>query len=292
MLFLAGSVVFSTLLTVGFKICQRLRIDTFQSIIFNYLTCIIVGTVFGNSHPFYREVSANSWFPFALVLGCCFILFFNITALTVKTSGVAVAGVATKISLVIPFLFSIYYFNEIAGITKWAGISIAIVSVLLTGYVRQTGVGKGGGKMLWLLPFILFLGTGFQDTLIKFTEHNFVKPGQLDAFLVVCFIVAFSIGFILMLGALAVQRIKFDPKAIMAGICIGIPNYLSIWCLVKVLKIYPDESSFVIPVNNVAILLLNVLAGFFLFREKLSRLNIAGILLAIISILLITSNIP
>lgn len=292
MLLLAGSVVFSTLLTVGFKICQYRKIDTFQAIIFNYLTCIIAGTFFGSSHPFSKSVTNAQWFPWAIILGCCFILFFNITASTVKRSGVAVAGVATKISLVIPFLFSVYYFNETAGIIKIIGIALALVSVVLTFYVPGSIVKKRDSRLVWLLPIILFFGTGIQDALIKFTEHRFLIPEQLDAFLISCFITAFIIGALIMFVALITGKIRFDGKAIVAGIAIGIPNYLSIWCLVKVLKLYPQQSSFVIPVNNVAILLLNAIAGYFFFREKLSGINLAGIVLAIVAIFLITANIP
>ncbi len=291
MLFLAGSVLFSTMLTVAFKVCQKLNINTFQAIVFNYFTCIIGGTVFGNSHPFDSSVASAKWLPMAIVLGCCFIVFFNITALTVKRSGVAVAGVATKISLVIPFLFSVYFFKEASGPLKWMGILLALLSVVLTCYVPRGTGERQKTALLFLLPVILFLGTGFQDAMIKFTEQEFLSPDKLDAFLVSCFIIAFSIGFLIMIYSILSRKIIFEWRAVAAGICIGIPNYLSIWCLVKVLKIYPGESSFVIPVNNVSILLLNVIAGYFFFREKLSAINIIGIILAVAAIFLITSNI-
>lgn len=290
MIFLAGSILFSAFLTIGFKICQRLGINTFHAIVFNYLTCVITGFVFGVSHPFNAGTVGKEWFPWAVILGCCFIVFFNLTALTVKRSGVAIAGVATKISLVIPFVFSLYYYGEGAGTLKWIGVMVALVSVILTCYQPGQATPKSLSPLLLLLPVLLFIGTGFQDTLIKFAEHGYLQPAELDAFLITCFVVAFSAGLILLIVSMAGGRVKLHRKAVLAGVCIGIPNYFSIWCLIKVLKLFPSNSSLIIPVNNIAIVLLNALAGYFLFREKLSRTNVTGIALAAVAIYLITGS--
>ncbi|MEZ5014239.1 MAG: hypothetical protein R2794_08100 [Chitinophagales bacterium] len=47
------------------------------------------------------------------------------------------------------------------------------------------------------------------------------------------------------------------------------------------------DSSTLFPVNNIAIVIGSCLTAAFLFREKLSGLNILGIILAVTSILLI-----
>ncbi len=82
---------------------------------------------------------------------------------------------------------------------------------------------------------------------------------------------------------------KFEPKALLAGILIGIPNYFSIWCLVKVLKTPPYglQSSAIIPLNNIGILLFSTVVAFILFRERLSKTNWLGVVLSVIAITLI-----
>ncbi len=80
---------------------------------------------------------------------------------------------------------------------------------------------------------------------------------------------------------------RFSGKALLAGICIGIPNYFSMWCLVKVLKNYAGNSSAIIPVNNMGIVLLSSVIAWVIFREKLTRINWIGILLALVSIAMI-----
>jgi len=80
---------------------------------------------------------------------------------------------------------------------------------------------------------------------------------------------------------------KFDKRAIAAGILIGVPNYFSIWCLLKVLKDFAGNSSAIIPINNMGIVLFSTIAAFLLFKENLSKLNWLGILLSIAAIALI-----
>lgn len=292
MLFLAGSIVFTTWLTVSFKIIQRLKIDSFQSIVTNYFVCIITGITFGNTLESGKEILQFPWWPWAIVLGFCFISFFNLTAITVRVSGLTVAGVATKISLVIPFLFAVFFLNERAGIIKWIGVGLAMIAVVLTSLPTNPTINNRTNRKIlpWLAPIILFLGTGFQDAVIKWTEWKYVLPEHLNLFLVACFIVAFLVGFGVLLILLRLQKMLFQPKALIAGVIIGVPNYFSIWFLIKALKIYPTDSSVIIPVNNVAILLLNVVVGYFVFKEKLSFLNLLGIILSVVAIVLISSN--
>lgn len=292
MLYLFGSVIFTTWLTVCFKIAERFQINAFQAIVANYFVCIITGSVL-DTNPFSgTQILGQPWLPWAVVLGCCFITFYNLTAITVRWAGVSIAGVATKISLVVPFLFALFFLQESASWLKWVGIAIAMVSVVFLSLPPQKQYRKKTPHafVVFLLPLVLFLGTGFQDTVIKWTELKYVAPVQLNVFLVCCFIVAFSVGFLIFLGLLLSKQILFQPKAVIAGVAIGIPNYFSIWFLIKALKAFPLHSSVILPVNNIGILLLNVLVGYFIFKERLSGNNLIGILLATLAIVLISSN--
>jgi uncharacterized membrane protein len=66
-----------------------------------------------------------------------------------------------------------------------------------------------------------------------------------------------------------------------------VPNYFSIWCLIRFLKQSPWETSASIPMNNMGIVLFSTLAAAILFKEKLTLINKMGVLLAAVAILLI-----
>src|SRR5688572_22025981 len=132
MLYLIGSIIFSSWLTLSFKVVEKFGINNLQVIVFNYVTCVITGSIVNGNFPINRSTWSEKWFPWALVMGTIFILLFNIVAVTTQKSGVAVASVAYKLSLVIPFLFSLYLYNEENTVLKTIGIITALVAVVLT----------------------------------------------------------------------------------------------------------------------------------------------------------------
>jgi len=287
MLLLIGSIVLTSYLTLSFKITGRLNINTFQAIVFNYFSCVVTGSLFNGYFPVNSTNLQQPWFPWALLMGVMFITIFNVVGFTTQQLGVAVASVANKLSLVIPFIFSIYLYNEPVTLLKVLGIIMALMAVYLT--VKPGGKINRRHSNTWLLvlPILLFAGSGLLDTLIKYTEQRFLNDTNSNDFLITAFTSAGIIGILILLTGIIMRRIRFEYKAVLAGIAIGVPNYFSIWCLVMALKKYAGNSSSLIPINNMGIVLFSAVAAWALFREKLSLYNWAGILLSVAAIALI-----
>ena len=76
--------------------------------------------------------SRVSWFKYALLMGVMFIAIFTVVGFATQKIGVAVASVAFKLSLVIPFIFSVYLYSEKISALKIIGIVIALIAVVLT----------------------------------------------------------------------------------------------------------------------------------------------------------------
>lgn len=288
MLFLAGSIIFTSYLTLSFKVLQKLGIPVLPAIVFNYLTCVATGSVVNGSFPINGSTVHEPWFKWAVVLGCFFISLFNIIGFTTQKLGVAVTSVANKLSLVIPAIFFILYNGESLRFLKIAGIVLALLAVLFTCYKGDSNEKKPlSGLWMVLLPVILFLGSGSLDTIYKFVEEKFLNENNLNAFLISSFAAAGCAGLVILLIRYGTRKEKFDLRSLLAGILIGIPNYFSIWCLGKVYKLNWMESSAIIPVNNMGIVLFSTLVAWLVFKEHLSKINWAGILLSLISIALI-----
>jgi drug/metabolite transporter (DMT)-like permease len=289
-LFLIGSIIFTSWLTLSFKIVARCKISTIQSIVFNYISCIITGSFVNGIFPINSATFHQAWFPWACVMGTIFISLFNIIALTAQKIGVAVASVANKLSLIIPFLFSLYLYNEKATVLKIAGIAVALTAVLLTCWpAKQTQTNQAGisRRPVILLPLILFLASGLLDTMIKYVEHSFLNGENQNEYLITAFSIAAAIGVLVLFLLFITGRQKFEPRSVVAGICIGVPNYFSIWCLLRVLKENTGNSSAIIPINNMGIVLFSTVVAWLLLKEKLSALNWAGIILSLGAIALI-----
>lgn len=287
MIFLILSVLLSSYLTLSFKVLERLRISTFQSIVFNYLACVCTGALLEGSWPLQSGLLREPWLPWAGMMGVAFIFLFNIIGFTAQKLGVAIASVATKLSLVIPVLFSVYLYHEVLSAVQIGGILLALTAVVLTSWPasgprRELNLSKPG--WLFLAPVVLFVGSGLLDTLIKYVEQGYLSASNRNLFLITAFGVAALVGGLFLVLQLITGKEKFDLRSVLAGVLIGVPNYFSIWCLVQVLKIYGNRSASIIPVNNMGIVLFSSVAAWLLFREQLTRRNWAGIALALLAI--------
>ena len=291
MIYLIGSILLSSYLILSFKVIERFRIPVLQAIVFNYITCVVTGSLVNGSFPFTAENLQQPWARWSFIMGCLFISIFNVIGFTTQKIGVAVASVANKLSLVIPFLFSIYLYNETSTVLKVVGIVLALTGVVLTCWPKsgnETPSHKHLSKALIIgMPALLFFGSGFIDTLVNHVQLTYLDESNNNAYLILSFGTAAVIGSLILLGLVLSKKEKLDGRSIIAGIAIGIPNYFSIWCLLKVLKEFPGRSSSIIPINNMAIVLFSALVAWLLFRELLTAKNWIGILLSVAAIALI-----
>lgn len=286
MLYLMGSIVLTSYLTLSFKVCEKYRVSVFQAIVFNYLTCVITGSFVNGSFPINSQSIHTAWFQWACVMGILFISIFNIIGLTAQKISVAVASVANKLSLIIPVILSVYLYNESVKGWKLVGIILALVAVILTCYQPSSREHKSVSENKWkyLLPFILFLGSGLLDSIINHVQKTYVTAENNNAYLVSGFLSAATIGITVLLVQYLRKKQVFEFKNLLAGILIGIPNYFSIWCLVHFLKESPWQSSASIPINNMGIVLFSSVVAWLLFKERLSAINWIGIILSSVAI--------
>ena len=112
MWFLVSAIIFGSLFSIVFKVCQSLRIDTDQVIHFNYLTAFIIAVLSallqsGGPDSVLQGFSPrwSNTIP-ALVEGVLFVLSFVVMDHSVWRSGVALTTVAARASLILPVIFS------------------------------------------------------------------------------------------------------------------------------------------------------------------------------------------
>ena len=281
MIYLLLSVLSSTAIFVLFKLFNKYNVDTLQAIVFNYITACSCGILLYNKPVNIDSFISENWFYAALGLGFLFISIFNVMALTAQKNGLSVASVASKMSVIIPILFSIIVYNEIISFKKIIGIILALLAVYLTSIKPKSNVVLT--KAIYL-PIILFLGSGVIDTSV----NHFAPKGNLPLFLSIIFACAGVIGLVSVSVKATKTKQKFNPKSIPFGIALGIVNYSSMYFLLKALRVDGYESSAIFTINNVAIVAVSCLTGLLLFKEVISSKNWIGIGLALISIILVT----
>jgi drug/metabolite transporter (DMT)-like permease len=286
LIYLILSVFSSVTIFVIFKLFSRYQINTLHAIVVNYIVACTSGIVAYENSINYNQVQSYDWFYFTLGLGALFIIVFNLMAITTQRSGLSVVSVATKMSVVIPIIFGLLYYKESFGVYKIIGVLLALIAVYLASIKTRDGISVSAKGFIF--PFLVFIGSGIIDTSIKFLENSFVAENDVPIFSATIFGSAAFIG-LTVIGFKAVKGdFTFHFKNVLGGIVLGIPNYFSIFFLVKALRSDLLDSSGIFTVNNVAIVMISTLFGIILFKEILSPKNWLGIILAIISIFLVT----
>jgi drug/metabolite transporter (DMT)-like permease len=276
------SILSFTAMLMIFKLVDRFKADTFHVIIYNYITAAALGFIMINPGMSLAEITHTKWFPNTIVIGILFISLFYILALTAQKVSISVSSVANKMSVIIPVVFAFFLYGDTINFLKITGIILALIGVVL--------VSKKDGfkfdKKYFLLPLILFIGSGLLDTYINYTETYYIGNDIL-AFVPTVFLVCAVIGLLVIISRLLVSPYKFKLKNVMWGILLGGFNYASLYFILESLKIDYLESSVVFPLNNIGIVTLSALFSFLFFKEELSKENKGGLILCVIAILMI-----
>ena len=284
MVYLALSVLSSSFIFVVFKLFTRYKVETLFAIIVNYVVACSVGLYFYRGSVALHEVPEKPWFFGTVTLGILFIVIFNLIAATAQNVGVSVASVATKMSLVVPVLFGVVVYHEQLGALKILGILLALAAVYFASSKEKSVDFK---KASLLLPLSVFLGSGIIDTSIKYIQEYHVKEVDYPIFSATVFAAAAVTGILFILFKSFKSPVKITIRNILGGIALGVPNYCSIYFLLKALQHDSLNSASVFTINNVAIVMLSTLLGIIAFKERLSFKNWVGIGLAVVSILLV-----
>lgn len=284
MIYLILSILASSAIFVIFKLFDRFKIDRLQAIIINYGVACICGVLSYNATVNVTTIMDHSWFWYAAAMGFVFISIFNAMAITAQKNGISVVAVASKMSVVIPIIAGFVLYNENINFLKAAGIVIALVSI----YMVTVNPEKVNQKASLLFPLIVFIGSGFIDSSIKYLETTYVAPNEVSLFSATIFGSAFCIGLGVFTYQIIKSSFKFKAKNLIGGVILGGINYYSVYFLIKAIGYENVESSTIFTINNVAILLVSALLGTLFFKEKLTTQNKIGIALATIGIVLVS----
>jgi drug/metabolite transporter (DMT)-like permease len=286
------SILSSTGIFLIFRLIERRGVKTFPVIVFNYITA--TGTGFILSGGTLAGIARELPLPFyllAALIGILFIGMFFIVARSSQKAGMAVTTIAGKMSVIFPIAFSILYDpGDAISPLKAAGILVALPGVLLTVYKKRDRLPD---ISLLYLPLILFVGLGVVDSLVKLAQYEFVPDSNLSFFTTLLFAISATCGILISLASGKRLRSLFNPRVVAWGMLLGLVNFGSIYFLVRALNFqYPVrgsiDSSVVFGINNIGIVILSVLLGVMLFRERLSRINAAGMAICILATLILS----
>lgn len=286
MIYILLSVLFNAVLFIILKLFSRFNINTLQALVVNYFTAFAMGLLFSKEAFEYAEIVKKTWFTGSFLLGFLFIGVFYVTALTSQRNGISVASVASKMSVIIPVCFGVLLYNESMGFAKIIGVLLALIAVYFSSKKEEGSIADYKNI---LLPVLVFFGAGAIDTSLKIMQNNYLPSEEIAMFSSHTFLMAFSVGIVLIGFNILKNKMKITGKSILGGIVLGIPNYFSLYYLIKMLDSRVFESSTIFTIHNVAIVVVSTLVAIVFFKEKITMRNGIGIALALVAIFLVTN---
>ncbi|MBP9194145.1 MAG: hypothetical protein KBF57_05640 [Saprospiraceae bacterium] len=280
-------ILLNVVVAIIFKIFPRYNIDVKRAIIVNYFTC--VATAWAADY-----VEFNTHLPmvkdfviWTLPMGILFFTVFLIIGKTVASFGVLVATTSQKLSLILPVVIALLFFDEPLTTWKLPGLLAAIGAVV---YINANGsprLPKLNASTALSLPLLTWLGSSAVDLSLFLSEKYQAAQGHNLLFTASLFFFAGLSGLLFVIVQDFKTGSSWKKKDILAGICLGIPNFFSIYLIVVLLS---DgwQGSILFPMLNVAIILMTTLVGLLIFKEDFSRNRKAGIILAIFAIILLS----
>jgi len=274
MSYILASILASTFILVLFRWMQHSKAVTRHSIVVSYLTSAIAGVILFDVD---WSLSSQGWFWPAALEGVGFYIVFRMMALTTQLTGITVASIASKMSVVIPTLIGIVALGESVSVLKISGLIFGIVSVLLAAGTRIS-VEK------WILPLLVFVCTGLIDASFKLFQIWGLTDTQFPGFVITIFGFAFiSAG---IHHILQPDRIINRTSAV-SGVMLGMANLGTVYFVLKALAQPGWESSIVFPLNNFGTVAVSTLTAIVLFGERPATTTILSLCAAAMAILLL-----
>jgi drug/metabolite transporter (DMT)-like permease len=281
MLFLILSIICSVTVGVLFKVARSYNVSQVQIVAWNYVFALIF--CYLSFSPDLSNLRTLAPWGIYIPIGILLPAIFLFLAASIKQVGIVKTDAAQRLSLFIPILAAWLLFKEDFNILKITALLVGFPALLLILTKPSTNT-----ENKWIYPAVVLLGFGIIDILFKQIALYTSLPYTTSLFVV------FGIALLIMIGAVVydviVTKVPLNFKNIIFGGLVGIFNFGNILFYLKAHKAFAENPSTVFAGMNMGVIVIGSLVGIFVFKEKLTKMNYAGLFLALIAIILIVMS--
>lgn len=272
--YVLASVVCSVLVSVLLKLAPRLCIEVGQAVAWNYVVAAAAAMWLLDASFASLARGAVPWWTLA-ALGVLLPSIFLVLAASIRHAGIVRSDAAQRLSLVLSLAAAFLLFGEAA--TAWKLVGCALGLVALIGMVWRNAGPAGDGGYAWLWPLAVFGGFGAIDILLKrVAATGLPLATQLAVMFSLALVVAFAIEI--------VRRSRFTWRSCAGGLVLGVLNFGNIFFYLRAHRALPHHPSLVFAGMNLGVVALGSVVGLVLFHERLGRLNLAAVALALVAV--------
>ncbi|MFT4174397.1 MAG: hypothetical protein QM639_17665 [Rhodocyclaceae bacterium] len=274
----------SVLVSVLLKVARRYRVDVASAVTWNYLAASVLCALL--LHPSLDSLRGPgapwvSLLALALVLPCLFL----IQAASVRLAGIVRTDIAQRMSLLLSLAAAFWLFGQPVVDTKLIGLALGLVAMVGIAVRPRGDAPAAGGGRAWPALLTVWAGFALVDVMLK---HIAAAGTPFAASLQVTFVLAF-IGMALWQGLRARRgEVRLGARDLWAGLLLGLINFGNIIFYVIAHRALPGQPAVVFASMNIGVVVLGTVVGVVGFGERLNWLNRIAVVLAILSIILIS----
>ena len=280
-LFLA--IFLSSLIFVLFKVFPLFKIETFQAIVFNYISAFLCGYILYGSDLKEEAWKNTNWIFYAVLAALLFISLFVLMGKSAQKNGMAITSVAVKMSMAVSVLGMVFIYNEQLPFLKIIAILLAFSGVILVSFSKKSSDSK---QQKWWMLLILFFGSGILDLLLNYVQKTQVDVISTALFSAFGFGLASLIGLGILIAQIIRRRTRIEFRNVIGGVILGVPNFFSIFLLMRAYNSVTWSDSSVLAVINVAVVCISTFLGTLIFSEKISWAKGLGLCCSLLAIYL------
>lgn len=273
MLYLLLAVISTALVSILMRLSETKTTSDIGLLAVNYSMCTALALLFAGEMSLGPMLHITA--AMGAVNGLIYLTSFLLLQWNVKKNGVVLSATFMKLGLLVGMAVSVCFFHEVPTPVQVMGFVMAVAAILLINYRKEQRSGGMRMGLVWLL-----LCGGMADAMSKIFEE--LGPAGFDGpFLFFTFLTALGL-------CTAVMLLKGERPGkweLLYGMLIGIPNFFSTKFLLRCLQEIPAVIAY--PVYSVGGILLVTAVGVLAFRERLRRLQWAGMGLILVALVLL-----
>jgi drug/metabolite transporter (DMT)-like permease len=286
MLYLLLAILGSGVIPVIFRGFDKLGVNLFWAIPANYVTCVVIGNFWAGNSLESSNLASQPWIGFAAIQGMLLAVNFYLLAYTAQRAGVAVAALASRLSVAIPSLLAFALYGDSLSLVKIAGLCAALLALYLcTAPDKKSSATTF--QLFRLMPILVFITFGCYFSILKYLQAYYLDGSSYHAYVMSGFIFAFASSVVIGVSRRVFTARDFRMNHIYAGIFLGGINYVAVYALLEVLALRGWESSQLFPIYSVGVVAVSAILAVLIFRERLSKQRTIGLAVGLVAVALL-----
>ncbi|TNL48383.1 EamA family transporter [Acinetobacter bereziniae] len=267
----------SVLVSMLLKFTKQKGFDALQMIAWNYAIASLLSYLWFKPDLVHISISNTPWW-LIVALGIVLPSIFFCLSKSLQSAGILRTEIAQRLSVVLSLLAAYFLFQEQFNQLKIIGIGLGIFAVLCIVLSHSDASNQSINKkgMLYLLS--VWGGYALVDILLKYTTSLGLQFPVTLTLMFIC-------SFVLSIGYLVLQKTQWKIQNLCAGLVLGVLNFANIALYVKAHLLLKDSPAVVFAGMNILVVLMGVMAGLVIFKEKLKVVTALGLILGLLGVI-------